>query len=149
MKVTTGIKWGIIYSLIISLIATGLIYAFVYYPQLPSLEKEYYQSILNSTGNVTEAKLAEEQVPLFVPAILLYLNVISLLIAGAIAGFVIAKLWDRNPSWVLKGLMGSIVVLIVVYLIDIALSPLYFSIPVALGIGLLTSFKLYKQDKKS
>ena len=117
MKVSTGLKWGFIFGLLFALVVTAIYYSAFIYPSLPKIEHYAYETILNETSNVTFAKIYSQEVPILLPTALLFLNLITLTAGGLLGGFIIAKFWDRNPYWYIKGLSGGIVALLLALLL--------------------------------
>ncbi|BFH73929.1 hypothetical protein SJAV_18730 [Sulfurisphaera javensis] len=146
MKVSNGLKWGLIFGLSIGIIAAGIIYAIQYMPQMPQLQKEYYSLILNETKNATEASLAMKELPTVLPITIIMISGFAYTISGALAGLIIAYIWERNSSWVVKGIIGGVIVLLLSFLFG-ALS-LFETLPISLLIGLLISYRLNAINRK-
>ncbi|QIW23708.1 hypothetical protein EWF20_05735 [Sulfolobus sp. S-194] len=146
MKATNGLKWGLAFGLLIGLIASGIIYGIAYYPHMSELQSEYYSQVLNETKNVTEANLAAKELPTILPVTILVISGLAYTIGGALAGLVIAYLWEKYPSWIIKGLIGGVIVLLLSFLFGIF--PLLETLPISLIIGLLISFRLNEINKK-
>jgi len=147
MKTSIGIKWGLIFGVVIGLIVAGIIYSVVYAPRMPTLQKEVYNLTLNETnGNVTKATLAEKELPTVLPITIVLLNGISYALGGAIGGIIIAYMWEKNNSWIVKGLIGGVVILVLSLFLSVL--PLIENIPTSLIIGLLISYKLHAINRK-
>jgi len=149
MELKNGLKWGLIFGVIVGLIVAIIVYGVIYFPHLPTLQKEMYNltfnEILNKTkGNVTKATLkatlAEKELPTMLPLTVLLVYVLTYSLFGAIGGMIIAYIWEKNPSWITKGLIGGAVILVLSLLL--AGIPLIVTVPTSLLIGLLISYKL-------
>ncbi|MFP3346782.1 MAG: hypothetical protein RXR17_05020 [Sulfolobaceae archaeon] len=154
MKTSTGLKWGLIFGVLFAVSSTALYYTLFIYPQLPQLQQYYYHEILNSTnGNVTEAIKYSQELPIFLPFSLLYLDLISLVSGGLLAGYLIAKLWNKSPHWYMKGLMGGIASLIVVtFLLGFIVASVGGTIIYTTScvlMGLAVSYRLNRLENKS
>ncbi|BCU70842.1 hypothetical protein [Stygiolobus caldivivus] len=152
MKTSTGLKWGLVFGLLFGVLSTVVYYSLFVYPQLPQLEHYYYQEILNSThDNITAATQFTQELPVYLPFTLLYLDLIGLVAGGLLGGFLIAKLWDKSPNWYMKGLMGGIASLLLdVLLLGFLLASLGGTIVYTLScvlMGLAVAYKLNKLNK--
>lgn len=140
MRINTGIEWGLIFGAIIGLIVAGVIYGVIYMPKMPMLQKEIYNLTLNETnGNVTKAILAEKEFPSAVLTVVI-LSGASYALTGAIGGIIIAYIWEKNDSWIIKGLIGSVSILVLS--LFLSLLPLIVNIPISFILGLLISYRL-------
>ena len=147
MKASTGIKWGLIFGVIIGLIVAGIIYSVIYAPRMPTLQKEVYNLTLNETkGNVTQATLAEKELPTILPVTIVLFNGIGYALGGGIGGIIIAYMWEKNNSWIIKGLIGGVVILVLSLFLSVL--PLIENIPISLVIGLLISYRLNTINRK-
>ena len=147
MKISTGIIWGLIFGVIIGLIAAGVIYGVIYMPKISTLQQDVYNLTLNETeGNVTKAILAEKELPTILPLTILLIGGIGYALAGSIGGIIIAYMWERSNSWIIKGLIGGVVVLILSLFLSVL--PLIENIPTSLIIGLLISYRLNTINRK-
>lgn len=140
MKATNGLKWGLIFGLVLGVIGAGIVYAIEYMPHMPQLQQEYYKLVLNETGNVTEANLAMKELPTILPFTIIMVSGLTYTIGGALGGLIIAYIWEKNSSWIVKGLIGGVIVLLLSFILG-ALS-LFETLPLSLIIGLLISYRL-------
>ncbi|MBP1358198.1 MAG: hypothetical protein JZD40_06920 [Sulfolobus sp.] len=114
---------------------------------MPSLQKEIYNLTLNEThNNITDAQLAEKELPTILPVTIISIAGLSYAIGGAVGGLIISYIWEKNNSWITKGIVGGLGVLAVSILLSDL--PLIEGIPTSLVIGMLISLRLYTINRK-
>jgi len=155
MELKNGLKWGLIFGVIIGLIVAVIVYGIIYFPHMPTLQKEMYNltfnKVLNETkGNITkatlQATLAEKELPTILPSTILLVYGITYSLFGAIGGVIIAYIWEKNLSWITKGLIGGSVILVLSLLLSGV--PLIITTPTSLLLGLLISYRLNAINRK-
>ncbi len=109
MKLTTGVKWGLVAGLVVGVLAGVLAYMSVM-SILDALVEQAYQEMVNMGTPPAEARQAAELTRQIVPPSAFAGAVVIHIIIYLIVGLIMAAVWERlRLPWYAKGALFGVV----------------------------------------